>query len=228
MSRRLRNWLAGAKAATELWRGPVMLGLIAALFLWVVWYFTKAPCTMENAHAGLCNAAPIARYIDHHILGQCILLGIAVAALRGGYNEIMVSRERKRADDAEQRADKEKRRADDAHEKLHQERESMAEKMAEMRAERERLEAERRAERERLEAERRAERERLEAERRAERERLEAERRAEQERLEAERRAERELDRAERQAILNTMVQINNTLSQLVANQQNGPSSSGD
>lgn len=177
----LRFRLATVAEKTELWRGPVMLGLSAALLLWVVWHFTKTPCTMENAQAGLCNAAPIARYIDHQILGQCILLGIAVAALRGGYNEIMVSRERKRADDAEQRADKEKQRADDAQEKLHQERELMAEKMAELLAERERLEAERRA--------------------------------------------DRELDRAERQAILNTMVQVNNTLAQLVANQQNGRSS---
>ena len=184
MSRQLRNRLADADAATELWRGPAMLGLSTALILWAVWYFTKAPCTMENAHAGLCNAAPIARYIDHQILGQCILLGIAVMALRGGYNEIMVSRERKRADDAEQRANQEKQRADAAQEKLNQERELMAEKMAEILAERERLEAERRA--------------------------------------------ERELDRAERQAILNAMVQINDTLAQMAANQQNGQSPSQD
>ena len=44
----------------------------------------------------------------------------------------------------------------------------------------------------------------------------------------AERRAERELDRAERQAILNAMVQINDTLAQMAANQQNGQSPSRD
>ena len=145
VARWLRNRLADADTATELWRGPVMLGLSAALLLWVVWYFTKAPCTMENAHAGLCNAAPIARYIDHQILGQCILLGIAVAALRGGYNEIMVSRERKRADEAEERLRQERKRADARIEEL----------LADRRAERERQEAERA----RLEAERQAERE---------------------------------------------------------------------
>ena len=79
------------------------LGIGAAVALWVVWYFTKATCTMENARAGLCNAGTVARFINHQILAQCILLGLAVAAVKGGYDEIMVSRERKCADEAEQR-----------------------------------------------------------------------------------------------------------------------------
>ena len=161
---------------------------------------------MENAQAGICNAGTLARYIDNQILGQCILLGIAVAAVRGGYNEIMVSRERKRADAAEARAD-------EAVERLRQERERTDEMMAELRAEQERLRAERQAEQERLTAERKAELERREAE---------------QEQREAERRAERELDRAERQAMVDTMAQITDTLAQLLARQNNGQSSSED
>ena len=38
-------------------------------------------------------------------------------------------------------------------------------------------------------------------------------------------RAERELERAERQAVLNNLVQINNALTQLLAERQNGRSS---
>lgn len=127
------------------WCWPAALGLGAALLLWVVWYFTKAPCTIENASAGLCNASVAARFINHQILAQCILLGLAVAAVKGGYDEIMVSRERKRADEAEERLRFERKRAD--------------EMMEEIRAERrEELQAWRQERREELEA-RREERE---------------------------------------------------------------------
>ena len=242
MLRALQNLLAYAGRVTETGRGLVALGLSTALVLWLVWYITKAPCTIENAQAGICNTGTLARFINHQILGQCILLGIAVAAAVGGYKEIMVSRERKRADAAEQRLA-------EVQEELRQERKRREERTAEARAEWERMvvererilaererildeaqaeherqEAERRAERERQDAERQADLERQEAERRAERERQEAERQADLERQEAERRAERELDRAERQAMLNTMAQISNTLAQLTADQQNGQS----
>ena len=159
------------RLATQTWKWPVALGLGTAASQWVVWYFTKSPCTIENALAGICNAGAVAQYIDHQILAQAILLGLAVAAVKGGYDEIMVSRERKRADDAE----------------------------AQLEETRKRLEAERK----RVDA--------LYAERRAE---LDAER--------VERQAERELERAERQAVLNNLVQINNALTQLLAERQNG------
>ena len=132
-----------------------MLGLGAALSLWVVWYFTKAPCTIESASAGLCNASVAARFINHQILAQCILLGLAVAAVKGGYDEIMVSRERKRADDAEQRAEEaeerlrfERKRADEIIEEIRAERrEEMqvwrAERQEELEARREEREANR-------------------------------------------------------------------------------------
>ena len=160
MLRAMRNRLSDPGGTAALWRGPLSLGLGTAPLLWVVWYFTKLPCTMENAQAGICNAGTLARYIDNQILGQCILLGIAVAAVRGGYNEIMVSRERKRADAAEARAD-------EAEERLRQERkradERIEELLAERRAEQERIEAER----EQREAERQADRELDRAERQA-------------------------------------------------------------
>ena len=174
---KLRDWAADVNVATQTWRGPACWGIGAAVLLWVVWYFTKTPCNMANAEAGLCNAGAIARLINHQILAQCILLGLAVSAVKGGYNEIMVSRERKRADDAEARLEEMRKRLE--------------------------------AERKRADA--------LYAERQAE---LEAER--------AERQAERELERAERQAVLNNLVLINNALTQLLAERQNGRSSPED
>ena len=153
---KLRDWVASVGVATQTWRWPAALGLGAAVLLWVVWYFTKSPCTMDNANAGLCNAGFVARFINHQILAQCILLGLAVAAVKGGYDEIMVSRERKRADDAEARLEEERKRVDA---------------------------------------------------------------------LYAELEAERALERAERQAVLNNLVQINNALTQLLAERQNGRSS---
>ena len=159
----MQSWTGNIGEATAAWRGPVLWGFSAVLLLWVVWYFTKAPCTMENAREGLCNAGALARFINYQILAQCILLGLAVAAVKGGYNEIMVSRERKRADEAEARLEETRKRVDALYEEFFEQQ-----------------------------------------------------------------RAEREVDRAERQAVLNTLAQINNTLTQLLARQNNGRSSPED
>ena len=164
---KLRDLVADMGIATQTWLWPATLGLGAAVLLWVVWYFTKAPCTMDNASAGLCNSGVVARFINHQILAQCILLGLAAAAVKVGYDEIMVSRERKRADDAEARLEEARKQLDALY----------AERQAELEAER------------------------------------------------AERQAERALERAERQAVLNNLVQINNALTQLLAERQNGRSS---
>ena len=109
----LRNGAAGIEAATERWRGPVAFGISAAAALWAVWYFTKAPCTMTAAGAGQCNPGALAGYINHQIMAQCMLVGMAAATLKGGYNEIMLNRERKRADAAEERLAEERKRNDE-------------------------------------------------------------------------------------------------------------------
>ncbi len=73
---------------------------------------------MAHAEAGLCNASVAASFITYQILGQCILLGLAVSAVKGGYNEIMVSRERKRADDAEAQLAETRKRVDALYEEF--------------------------------------------------------------------------------------------------------------
>ncbi len=125
----MRDWVAGIGETTESWRGPAALGLSAAVLLWVVWYFTATPCTMARGDAGLCNSGIFARYINHQILAQCILLGLAVAAAKGGYNEIMLNREKRRTED-------ERRRADAAEARLEEERKRMDALFEEHRAER--------------------------------------------------------------------------------------------
>ena len=109
--RAFRSWMGGIDEATETWRGPVTVGVGTAIALWVVWYFTKASCTMENAREGLCNASNLANFINHQIMAQCLALGLGSATLKGGYNAIMLSRERKRADAAEQRLEEERKRS---------------------------------------------------------------------------------------------------------------------
>ena len=130
LTRALRRGVAAIGAATERWRGPVAFGLAAAAALWTVWYFTKAPCTMAAATAGQCHPGVLADYINHQIMGQCLLVGMAAATLKGGYNEIMLNRERKRADAAEERLAEERKRND---ERLAEERKRNDERLAEER-----------------------------------------------------------------------------------------------
>ncbi len=143
----MRDRIAGISEATEPWLGPAVLGVSAAILLWVVWYFTKAPCTMESAKVEPCNIGVVARFINHQILAQCILLGIAVAAAKGGYNEIMLNRERKRAEEERQRAEEERRRADEAEARLEEERKQSAQRTAEERERIDTMLAEHRADR---------------------------------------------------------------------------------
>ena len=129
----LRNGAAGIGAATERWRGPVAFGISAAAALWAVWYFTKAPCTMTAAGAGQCNPGVLAGYINHQIMAQCMLVGMAAATLKGGYNEIMLNRERKRADAAEERLAEERKRNDEQMGLMTEERKRSDERLAEER-----------------------------------------------------------------------------------------------
>ena len=137
-----RSWIDGLDEATENWRVPVALGIVTAAALWAVWFFTKAPCTIDNAREGLCNAGSIARFINHQIMSQCLGLGFASVTLKGGYDVIMLNRERRRADEAEARAEQERRRVDALLEEVRQEqreeRQEQREERQEQREERQR------------------------------------------------------------------------------------------
>ena len=98
--------------ATAFWRAPVISGLTTGVGAWLVWYYTKVPCIMENAAAGLCNPGVLAGYINLPALASCLAIGGGFATFTGGYNIIMLNRERQRADEAETRLQAERERYD--------------------------------------------------------------------------------------------------------------------
>ena len=93
--------------ATETWRGAMILGVATALTIWVVWYFTKPPCTPDNVAAGLCNGGWLARYINAEILVLAGGAGIAVATLKGGFDTYMLKDMLRQEREARQRAEQE-------------------------------------------------------------------------------------------------------------------------
>ena len=131
--RTLRRSAAAVNRATEQWRGPVLFGFVAAASLWTIWFFTHPPCTIARAAAGDCHPGALARYINHEIMAQCLLVGMAAATLKGGYDQLMLNRERKRADAAEERVKLERQRLEDERKRTDERIDAMH---AEMRAER--------------------------------------------------------------------------------------------
>ena len=135
--RTLRRSVAAVNRATEQWRGPVLFGFVAAAALWTIWFFTHPPCTIALAAAGDCHPGALARYINHEIMAQCLLVGMAAATLKGGYDQLMLNRERKRADEAEERVKLERQRLEDerkrSDERIVEERQRSEERMAEER-----------------------------------------------------------------------------------------------
>ena len=133
----------------DFWRGPVMLGALLAGLTWLVWYFTKVPCTVDNAASGLCNPNVVASFINVDIMSRCTAAWLGATTLTGGINAIMLRRERERTEEANRRADEERKRADERIEQL------MTELREERRQADERLTEERRQGAERLAEERR-------------------------------------------------------------------------
>ena len=129
------------REAVLFWRAPAIAGSVTALGAWAVWYFTKVPCIMENALAGLCNPSVLASYINLPALASCLAIGGGFATATGGYNFIMLNRERQRADDAEARLQAERERGDQLRERAEQRQQRMEERYERLLDE---LEAERR------------------------------------------------------------------------------------
>ena len=113
--------------ATETWRGAMILGVATALTIWVVWYFTKPPCTPDNVAAGLCNGGWLARYINAEILVLAGGAGIAVATLKGGFDTYMLKDMLRQEREARQRAEQELEKERAALEKERAERKTRAE-----------------------------------------------------------------------------------------------------
>ena len=208
-----RTWWTNFREATLSWRAPVIAGVSTGLASWLVWYFTKVPCIIENAVAGLCNPGVLANYINLPALASCLAIGGGFATFTGGYNIIMLNRERQRADAAEERADAAEERAIRAQERADKIADEVRERLL-------RIEEQRNEER-RLAVEALQEERRLAAEALQEERRLSAE-----ERLQA--LEERRQIAINDQAMMNTLAEISAILAQLVRQQQNGHAPNDD
>ena len=155
LSRWRRRWQS-FKETVVIWRAPGTAGLIGAAGSWTVWYYSKVPCIAEAAMAGLCNPGVLASYITLPALTSCLGIGAGFATLTGGYNIVMLNKERQRADDAEERAIKAQERADQAVDEYRElYRKVIEEHLAERQEERRRAEEEHRQTQEARESERR-------------------------------------------------------------------------
>ena len=109
-TRRLWN-LFGYDA--DFWRGPLLLGALLAAATWAVWYFTKVPCTADNALKGMCNPGILAAFVNADIMSRCTAAWIGATTLTGGINAIMLERERQRTSDAQQQLAEERKLHDE-------------------------------------------------------------------------------------------------------------------
>ncbi len=89
----------------EFWRGPMLAGALLAAVTWIIWYYTKVPCTAALAADGLCNPGALANYINVDIASRCTAAWLGTTTLTGGINAVMLERERQRTEEARQRAD---------------------------------------------------------------------------------------------------------------------------
>ena len=193
---RLTRWQR-LQESVDIWHISVAAGVFAAAAAWTIWYFSKIPCTMELARAGVCNPNALANLITLPALTSILAIGAGIATIVGGYSYAMVSKANRRADEAELR----------------------------LKQERERNDAERQQERERNEAERQQERERnaqlmeeMRAELAAQRQQADAERQLLiQQMLE-----ERNQSAAVQQAMMTTLSEMNVHMARIAEQRQNG------
>ena len=147
------------------WAAPIVLGLITAVAVWTVWYFTKAPCTTTAVENGSCNPGIIASFIDVEILLKSGGAALAVGALKGGYDRYIMrnmlnqeretlnrerealNREREARHLAEQQLADERKRADEAQAVLTEMFNELREEIRQQAERRQREEDERREER---------------------------------------------------------------------------------
>ena len=89
---------------------PVSAGLAALVVTWTIWYFTGNQCTEQLAAATGCNASAVASLINPALLKD-IIANSAIAATGGGvWSYIMISRERRAREAAEQALAEERQR----------------------------------------------------------------------------------------------------------------------
>ena len=127
---------------------PVAAALAALALTWLVWYFTGNRCNEELAIATGCNASALAAFINPALLKD-ILTNSAIAATGGGvWSYVMITRERRAREAAEQALAEERQRTEAERQRADEERRRVETVEAEARErveeERQRTEEERR------------------------------------------------------------------------------------
>ena len=137
----MRRWVEVA----QFWGPATALGVAAALVIWSAWYFTKVPCLPDNAVQGLCNPGMLARFINAEILALAGGGGIAVGALKGGYDNYMLKTIMNQEREARLQSEQQLRdMIAELHKELQEERQQAAAERRQAEAERRQAEAERR------------------------------------------------------------------------------------
>lgn len=78
-----------------LW-APALAGTPAATITWLVWFYTTAPCTADNAIELMCRQNPMARYISTSVFHHCVIHASIAATIVGGPDLMLFLRERQR------------------------------------------------------------------------------------------------------------------------------------
>ena len=101
---------------------PIAAALAALAVTWVVWYFTGNRCSEELAAATGCNTSAAAALINPALLKD-ILTNSAIAATGGGvWSYIMITRERRARETAEQALLEERRKSEEERKRSEEER----------------------------------------------------------------------------------------------------------
>ena len=118
---------------------PVVAALAALALTWLVWYFTGNRCTGELAAITGCNESALATFINPALLKD-ILTNSAIAATGGGvWSYVMITRERRAREAAEQALSEERQRAEEERQRNEEERQRNEEERNRLLAEIERL-----------------------------------------------------------------------------------------
>lgn len=120
----------------EFWRGPMLAGALLAAVTWVIWYYTKVPCTAALAADGLCNPGALANYINVDIVSRCTAAWLGTTTLTGGINAVMLERERQRTAEANQRTEEANQRTEEANQRTAEANQHTEEARQELTAER--------------------------------------------------------------------------------------------
>ncbi len=87
----------------EILRLPALFALAAIAVTWAVWYFTNTSCPPDLAQTTGCNPSRIARYISLDSLNKMLTHAVIAGGGGGLWSYIMITRERKAREAAEER-----------------------------------------------------------------------------------------------------------------------------